>query len=228
VSHVLAPIFIKNLGYDPIIDFVPVAQVAQGSWVLVANPRVPAHSVPELVAYSKANPGKLNIATVPANALQLVSEAFRQQSGTDIVDVNYQGLTQAMTSLLSGEVHLAFNPASTLLPLIQTGQLRALAVTGATRDPLLPDVPTMAQVGYPGVTLGYWLGVLARAGTSPDIVAKLNADISVSLASIEVEKIMSGLGFERKIGSPDDFAAVLASHLASWTNIAARGGIKPN
>jgi len=228
VSHVLAPIFIQNLGYDPIKDFVSVAQVAQGSWVLVMNPRVPANSLPELVAYSKANPGKLNIATLPANALQLVGDAFRQQTGADVTDVNYQGLSQGMTNLLSGEVHLAFNTPATLLPLIQSGQLRALAVTGRARDPTLPHVPTMAEVGYPGVTLGYWLGVLARAGTPPDVVAKLNADIGTALASSEVEKTMAGLGFERKIGSPDDFAAVLKNDLALWTGIAAAGGIKPN
>ena len=228
VSHVVIPLVIKDIGYDPIKDFVPVSEIATGAWVLVVSPTVPVSSLAELVAYTKANPGKLSIGFAPGTAPHLVVESFKEQTGAQITDVPYRGATPAINDILSGVVHLAFNTPNIMLPLINSGLLRALAVTGQTRDPDLPDVPTMAEAGFPKLTLYYWLGILAPGQTPTAVVSKLSADIHNSLNTPEAISAMAALGFQRKLGSSAEFSAVLARDAQAWGEIAKSAGITPN
>src|SRR6202051_2451616 len=167
-----APALYQNIGYDPIKNFTPVAMIASVSSALAVAPSLPVHSVAELVAYAKAHPGKLNYGA-PTGALpHLTTEMFKAVAAIDIVHVPYKGAATAITDLLAGRVDLAFEPTSVLLAHIHAGELRALAVTSAPRSLELPTVPTMIESGFPGFTSVSWSGIVAPAGTPPDVVAK--------------------------------------------------------
>ena len=155
----------KNLDYDPLKSFTPVANVAWGSWVTVVPPSLPVHSPQELIAYAKAHPGTLNFGFGQGTAPQLVGEWFNKTNGLQIASVPYKGGMQAITDMLGGTIHLNIGTTSTLLPLIRSGKIRAIAQWGKTREADLPDVPTMIESGFPGLSLGFWVGLWAPAGT---------------------------------------------------------------
>src|ERR1700730_7956286 len=179
---IIAPLLHPDAGYDPLKSFDPVALVGASSLVLVVNPAVPAATVPELVAYAKANPGKVNFSSGGIGVLpHLIGELFKARAGIDIVHVPYKGGGPSVTDLIAGNVQMTFEGASVLLPLIQAGKLRALAVTAPKRIAQLPDVPTMIESGYPNFVTTAWTGLLAPAHTPPAIIAKLNATINDGL-----------------------------------------------
>src|SRR3954454_15186542 len=174
-SHVVNPNLHAKLPYDPVRDFAPVTLVASAPSVLVVNPGVPARTLAELTAYARANPGKLNYASNGnGSAAQLAATMYESMAGVKMVHVPYKGIAPAMTDLLSGEVQLMFGTIVALVPHIQAGKLRALAVTSKKRSSLLTDIPTLAESGLPEYEAGSWYGILAPAGTPPDIIAKLN------------------------------------------------------
>src|SRR5262244_2932123 len=183
---VLAPLLQKNAGYDPLTSYDPIALVAQSSNILVVHPSVPVGSVQELVAYAKANPGKVNFSSGGIGVLpHLIGEMFKARAGIDVVHVPYRGGAPSINDVVSGQVQMTFEGTSVLLPLIKAGRLRALAVTSPKRVPELPDVPTMAESGFPGFSSTSWTGLLAPAKTPSDVIAKLNAQANVALASPE-------------------------------------------
>ena len=225
-SLVVAPAMYKNLDYDPLKAFIPVANVASSHWVTVVPPSLPVRTVPEFIAYAKANPGKLNFGFGQGTAPQLVGEWLKVTNKLEIGSVPYRGGMQAVTDMLGGTIHLNIGTASTLVPLIQEGKLRAISVWGPTRFPELPDVPTMMESGFPGLSLYFWSGLWVPAGTPAAIVDKLNAATNAALRSPEMKASMDKLGIEATIGSPQDFAAFIADEAPKWSRIVEASGVK--
>jgi tripartite-type tricarboxylate transporter receptor subunit TctC len=223
------PVLYPELGIDPIKSFEPVATFVAWSHVMVVAPSVPARTIAELVAYAKANPGKLMFGFAPGTTPQILAESFRQATATDITFVSYRGGDQARADLLGGRIHINMAPVSTLLALIHEGKARPLAFTGPKRNPGLPDVPTMIESGLPQV--GYnpdtWLGFLAPAGTPSDVVNKLNTEINASLKSQEMIAALARFGFEAMITTPQEFADFLAVEMQKWPPLLRAAGVKP-
>jgi tripartite-type tricarboxylate transporter receptor subunit TctC len=227
-SMVVAPAMYKNLDFDPSKSFVPVANVAWGSWVTVVPPSLPVKTPQELIAYAKANPGKLNFGYGQGTAPQLVGEWFHKNNGADIASVPYKGGMQAITDMLGGTIHVNIGTTTTLLPLIRDGKVRAIAVWAKERDPDLPDVPTMVESGYKGLPLAFWAGLWAPAGTPEAIVQKLNDATNAALASPEMTEAMQRIGVAASIGTPKDFAAFLAEEAPKWQEIVQSSGVQIN
>jgi tripartite-type tricarboxylate transporter receptor subunit TctC len=227
LNHVFAPSMSKALDYDPIKDFAPVATVGTGSYTLVVAPSLPIRSVQELVAYAKANPGKLNWGFGLAGGPHLFGEMLLAETGINVARISYKSGPQVIPDLLGGRVHTDIGVTTHFLPLIHEGKLRAIAVSSEARDRDLPDVPTMTESGLPRLTRGFWSGLLAPAGTPVAVVNRLNAEINASLATPEMKASLVQLGFEPKIGSPQDFAALLADEIVTWAAAAKAAGIVP-
>jgi tripartite-type tricarboxylate transporter receptor subunit TctC len=224
---VTAPLIYKNLGYDPVRSFAPVAMVFSVPQMLVINPTLPVKSMEQLVSHAKANPGKISFAT-PGFGTQphLLGEMLKLMTGINIVHVPYKGPAQAITDLLAGQVQMYFDTVALFLPYIEAGKLTALAVAGETRIPQLPDVPTTAESGFATLQSTFWAGVVAPAGTSPGIVSKLNAEINEILKSPELEANLAKIGAKPKIGSPEDFASFMAAETQKWTKVVSSAGIR--
>jgi tripartite-type tricarboxylate transporter receptor subunit TctC len=226
-SMTISPAIYKNVGYDPIRSFAPVAMVASSSEILVVNLAVPAKSVSELVAYAKANAGKVHFGS-PGFGTQphLSGEFFKLRAGVNIVHVPYRGSAPAVSDLLAGQIQMMFGSAPNFLPLIEAGKLRALAMTGEERNPNMPDVPTMTKSGFPGFVTRYWNGVVAPAGTPHVIVDRLNAAIKEGLDSPDMQARLTKVGLEPTPMPPQAFAAFLASETQRWAAIVKQAGIK--
>jgi tripartite-type tricarboxylate transporter receptor subunit TctC len=217
----------KIVGHDPASDFVPVATAASLSWVLVVRPAIPATSVRQLIDHAKANPGKLNWGFGQGTAPHMFGEMFKAATGIDVANIPYKSGTQAVPDMLGGRIDINFGTLSNLLPLIRDGKVRAIAITSAARSPELPDVPTMAESGFPRLTRGDWTGFWAPAGTPPSIVSKLNSEINAGLATQEMKAAMKKLEFEPRVASPQDFARFIRDEIEAWTPAAKAAGILP-
>ena len=225
-SFVLSSSLYPNLDYDPLKSFTPVAMLAQSPQVLVIAPSVPAKTVQEFIAHAKANPGKLNFGFGLGTLPQILGESFKAETGTEIASIPYKGGAQAITDMLGGRIEMIFGTTATLLPLIQQGKVRALAVTTQTRAKDLPDVPTMIESGLPQLALIFSAGLLAPAGTPAEIVARLNAEINEAMKTPELAASMRKLGFEPTIWSPHDYGAFLAEEVRRWPAIVKASGVK--
>ncbi len=224
---VLAPMLQKNAGYDPITSYDPIALVAQSSTILVVHPSVPAHTVAELVAHARANPGKVNFSSGGIGVLpHLIGEWFKSRAGIDIVHVPYRGGGPSINDLVGGQVQMTFEGVSVLRPLIESGKLRALAVTSAKRLPQLPDLPTMIESGFPDFVSVSWTGLLAPARTPREIVDRLNAQINAGVASPEFTAALARLGNEPLGGTPQDFANLIKADIAKWAPVVKALGLK--
>jgi tripartite-type tricarboxylate transporter receptor subunit TctC len=215
-----------NLGFDPIGSFAPVAAVCVDSIALAVNPRVPANSVQELIAYAKTNPGKLRFGAPTGIYTHFAGEYFKVRTGTDIQFVPYRGGAPAITDVIGGHIDMVFNPKSSLLTHFQEGTLKALAVTSEQRWPELPQVPTMTEAGVTGFPTEVWFGLLAPAGTPPAIIERLNRATNDSLASAEVIASLEKLGVQTRGGSPDNFATALLDQARTWRTVIEATGIR--
>jgi tripartite-type tricarboxylate transporter receptor subunit TctC len=224
---VVSPLVNKNAGYDSVKSFAPVGMVAQSPLLLVVHPSVPANTVQELVFYAKANPGKVHFPS-PGFGTQphLVGEMFKSLTGVEIVHVPYRGSAPAITDLLAGQVQMYFDNLANLLQHVEAGTLRALAVTGSRRSSQLPTVPTMSASGYPGLEATYWNGLLAPAGTSAAVVARLNAAVNKAVAMADVSTALRKLGSEPKTGSPQELAAFIAAEVQRWGKVVRDANIR--
>ncbi len=222
----IAPVVFKNADYDPIKSFAPVAGVSIGPLVVVVNPSVPAKTIGELVAYAKANPGKLNYGSGVASPPHVAWGLFTMVTGTDIQFVPYRAMAGAMTDLVSGEIQMMIDGTGPLLPHILEGKVRALAVTGKNRSPDFPNLPTMVESGYPDYVLWFWTGIVAPAGTPADIVAKVNAAINASLAIPAVKASLAKFNVDPNVTTPAEFAGFLAAEAQKWGGIINKIGIK--
>ena len=226
-THAINASLYAKMPYDHVKDFAPVILVAGVPNVLVVNPALPANSVAELIAYAKANPGKLNFASSGnGTSIHLSGELFKFMAGVQMTHVPYKGSAPALQDLIGGQVQLMFDNLPPSLPQIKAGKLRALAVTSLARAPALPDVPTMAEAGLPGYEASSWFGVLAPAGTPPAIVAKLNAEIARWLATPEAKEKLSKQGANAAGGTPEDFAKHIAAETAKWAKVVKDSGAK--
>jgi len=222
----IAPALFKNVEYDPSKSFAPVAGVSIGPMVVVVHPSVPARTVKELVAYAKANPGKLNYGAGVASPPHIAWGLFTTVTGADVVYIPYRGMAPAMTDLLAGQVQIMIDGTGPLLPHIQEGKIRALAVTGTTRSPDFPDLPTMIESGYPDYVLTFWTGIVAPAGTPAEIVAKLNAVIGETLKTPAMQASLKKFNVDANITAPREFAGFIASEAVKWVGIIKTAGIK--
>jgi tripartite-type tricarboxylate transporter receptor subunit TctC len=225
-SNAMAAALYKNLEYDPIRDFVAVAAIATDSNALVVNPAVPAKTIAELVSYAKANPGKLTSGAALGIFPHFALELLKVRTGIDMIFVPYKGAAPAITDLLGGQIQVGAAAKSVLLPHIQAGKLRPLAVTSMTRWPELPEIPTMLESGFAGYPSEIWFGLLAPAATPRPIVARLNAAINQCLQSADLRDSFAKLGLEVKVETPADFAAAIADDAREWEGIVKETGIK--
>lgn len=217
----VAPAVNKTLDYDPIKQLAPVAMIAASPFVLAIHPGLPANTVRELVAYAKANPGQVNFASPGfGTSSHLFGELLKQRTGIEIVHIPYRGATPAIADLVAGQVQMFFDNVRNLRPFIEAGKLRALAVTSDKRHPDMPDLPTMAEAGVSGIVGFYWNGVLAPAATPVAIINRLNRAINEGLRSRETLATIARLGMEPRLGSPQDFAALITQELQYWAAVA--------
>ncbi len=224
-SLVVTPIVNNNRDYDPDRAFAPVAKLSQNYQVLVVAPEFGPKTIQQLIAYAKANPGKLNFGSAgPGNASHLGAELFKLKTGVDIVHVPYKGAADAMTGVMGGQVHMFFGDIAGAMPLIRDGRLRALAWSSQIRNPELPEMPTMIESGVDYVALTY-IGVVAPAATPPAIVQKLNAAINQSLRSPEVVAAARRLPAEIRPASTQEFGQFLARERAMWAEVVRRSGL---
>lgn len=225
-SYSTAPSMFPNLPYDPLTDLAPIALVAAIPNVLVVNPSLPVNNVEELIAYMKANPNKLSYSSVGiGSSSHLGGELFNLMAGVEMVHIPYKGTSPAMIDLVGGRIDLAFENMPALLPMIRSGQLKALAVTSKTRSALLPDVPTVDESGLKGFEVGAWYAAFAPGGTPSEIIDKLNAAINTSLGKPELHRRLQDLGTELTGGTPAEAAEFLKNDLEKWSNVIKQANI---
>jgi tripartite-type tricarboxylate transporter receptor subunit TctC len=227
-SLAISPQLYKDAGVDPVKDFTAVAMVASAPLVVAINPSIPAHSVKELVAYAKANPGKLNYGAVIGTPPHMCGEMFKHITGANIVFVPYKTASQATIDVLAGQMNMTFEGTTAMVPHIKSGEVRALAVTSPTRIPEIPDVPTMDELGYVGMPPDSWQAIVAPAGTPPDIVAKINKVVNEGLATPELQNKLKQLGGEPQPQSVTDFAAFIADQYKRWGEVIRITGVTLN
>jgi len=206
----IGPALYKNIGYDPLKSFVPIALFSNVPYVMVAAMNAPYKSVPELLAYAKANPGTLNFGVPNGAPPHMLAEMFKMESKADIVVVPYKGAATAITDMIAGQIHGGFETISVMFGHLHEGKVRGLAVVREQRLPELPDVPTMTELGLPGVVGSSWSGLLAPVGTPQDVIDKLRAAMLATLDSDEIKSTFKKLGAEAKQSSPQQFAAFIA------------------
>ena len=224
-GHAIQP-HLHKLSWDPLKDFAPITIVVSYPLVIAVHPSVPAASLRELIAYAKANPGKLTYGSSGnGGPLHIGAEIFKHAAGVDILHVPYRGNAPMTLAVVAGEVSMVFDSMTGPLPYIRAGKLRALGVTGAARSSLLPDVPTVAESGVP-FSYEAWNGMLAPAGTPSEIVAWLNREIAKAIASPEVRERLSALGYDPVSDTPEQFAALIAADLERFGKIIRENGIK--
>jgi tripartite-type tricarboxylate transporter receptor subunit TctC len=214
------PALHKDIGYDPEKAFAPVSELSETPLIISVNPALPLKSLAGVIAYAKANPGKLNWGTQGVGtAPSLLCELFKLDTGVNIVQVPYRGTGPMLVAALAGEVQMIADPSTTSLPNIKAGKLRPIAIAGPTRDPELSDVPTVIEEGFPKMQSPFWLGVVAPAGTPPGIINKLNAAFRTAMSDPTTVKRLEELDTYVKTGTPEDFRNMLASELALWTGV---------
>ncbi len=222
-----APALGAKLPFDPVKDFAPITMIAYSPHLAVVNPALPAKTLAELVTASKAKAGGFSAATVGAgSAPHLAGALFAKRAGVEWVFVPYKGGAQALTDVVAGHAQVMFNGMLATLPMVKSNQLRVLAVSSEKRWPTLPDVPTVAESGYPGFVTGSWQGLLASASTPADIVSKLNAEFAKALAIPEIRERLMAQGAEPRPMVPAQFAEFLRNDTAKWAQLAKETGIK--
>jgi len=217
----------RTLPFDPVKDFAGIVTAVAGFYVLAVNNDLPVKSVAELIAYAKANPGKLSYGSAGVGStLHLAGELFKHATGTDIIHVPYKGAAPAATDLAGGQIPMMFGPATALLPLARAGKIRALAVTSAKRAALVPDLPTMAET-LPGFEVVGWYGLAAPAGTPPQVIARLNGETNALLQAPDLVAKMRELSYEPLGGTAEEANARIKADVARWTKIIHDAGIEP-
>jgi tripartite-type tricarboxylate transporter receptor subunit TctC len=221
------PALYAKMNFDPNKDLVPVAPLVSLNNVLVLHPSVKANSVKDVIALAKAQPGKIAYASSGnGTSIHMSGAMFTHLTGIDMIHVPYKGSGPAVTDLLAGQVQMMFDNIPSSLPHIKAGKLKALATTGAKRDPALPDLPTIAEAGVPGYESGVWFGLMVPAGTPKEIVARLNAEAVKGARSPEFVKRMGDLGYNFIPGSPEQMSELIKAEIARWTPIVKASGAK--
>ncbi|MEO6564978.1 MAG: tripartite tricarboxylate transporter substrate binding protein [Casimicrobiaceae bacterium] len=227
VHHTIAVSVYSKLPYDLEKDLMPVTLVAMVPNVVVVHPKVPVNSLTELIAYAKANPNKLNFGSAGnGTSHQLAAELFKTSTGTQMNHIPYKGAGPAMQDLLAGQVDLMFDGMGSSAPQIRGGKLRPLAVTTTTRSPAFPDVPTVQESGVPGYEVTTWYGLWAPAGTPPDIVSKLQAEVSKAMLKPDLKEIWAAQGASPGGNSPQQFTAYIRKEVVKWAKVVKDSGAR--
>jgi tripartite-type tricarboxylate transporter receptor subunit TctC len=223
------PAVSKSAGYDPVKDFVPIAKITEGFQILVVHPSAPWKTVKDFVDYAKANPGKINYAHTGGGGLpHLAGEVFMLRTGTKLTGVSYRSGGESNAGVLSQAVHATFENIAILGGLGRGGKMRALVVQNRTRTPIMPDVPTVTEAGYPGAEANTFFGLVAPAGTPAAIVARLNALLNEGLQTPEIKGSLTKAGTEVNPGSPADFAAYVAAQHKRWVEVGKAANVHIN
>ncbi|GAA4328186.1 tripartite tricarboxylate transporter substrate binding protein [Pigmentiphaga soli] len=223
----IAAATVQSMPYDPVTDLQPVVQVMAGPYVLAANPAFPPNTLPELIAYVKRNPGKVNYASFGNNTLNhLYGEQLNVAAGIDATHVAYKGGAPAVADLVTGQVQYIFDNAASVLPLVESGKLKAIAAMAPQRLPIAPSVPTMDEGGLPDFGSGTWLGVLAPANTPRPVVDRLNREMAALLRTPEMAKTFERRGIRPVGESPEAFGDLIRSETAKWKKLVARLGLQ--
>jgi tripartite-type tricarboxylate transporter receptor subunit TctC len=226
---IINPALYSNMTYDPLRDLTPLGLAATGSFLLVASgaSHTKLRSVDDVMKVARAKPGALDYASPGiATPHHMAMEQFKQQAKVSITHIPFSGTAGALNAVLSGEVPLMFLPVHVAMAQVRGGRLFALAATGDRRSPLAPDVPTLAELGFKGVEADLWYGMLAPAGTPPEIVARINADMRKALALPEVKNALSAQGMEVAPSSPEEMGALMKKDAARWAAVVKQAGIK--
>ncbi|MGB6537085.1 MAG: tripartite tricarboxylate transporter substrate binding protein [Xanthobacteraceae bacterium] len=227
-QNAISPSLYPDLSFNFIRDIAPIGQISVAPLIMEVNPSVPAKTVPEFIAYAKANPGKINMASAGVGGPQhLAGELFKSMTGLNLVHVPYRGSTPAVTDMLAGNAQLMFDVTPTALPQIKAGKLRALAVTTKERLDVLPDLPPLADF-LPGYEAEGWLGLGAPAGTPSAIIDTLNTRTNAALADHEIKARLEAIGVVVRGGTPSQFGQFIASETAKWAKVIKNAGIKPD
>jgi tripartite-type tricarboxylate transporter receptor subunit TctC len=228
-THVITPSIYKKMPYDALADFTPVMKLAEGPYVLVVHPSLPAKNVKELIALAKAEPGKIDYASSGNGSSQhLVGALFGQMAEVKLNHVPYKGSGQAMQDLVGGQVKVSFVGGPNAVPYLASGKLRALGVTTRKRSADLPDIPSIDEAGVPGYDATLWLGLLAPPGTPADVVAKLREGVTKALSTPEAKKLVNSAGVDVALSTPEDFAALMKSELERWGKVVRETGATVN
>jgi tripartite-type tricarboxylate transporter receptor subunit TctC len=220
------PAVYKSLPYDPVKDFAPVTMTTGYPYILAVNSELPTKSLQEFVALAKSKPGTMNYGTTGVGAANhLVTELFNSKAGLKMTHIPYRGTALAVGDLVSGQLTMVFSDPISVLPHIQSGKLRALAVTNLERSAVAPQVPTVAESGYPGFEALAWHGILAPAGTPPAIVKKLNEEIVKALSDPETRKLLANQAMQPVGNTPEAFAAFIQKDIATWKAVAAAANV---
>jgi tripartite-type tricarboxylate transporter receptor subunit TctC len=222
----MGPVVRKSTPYDPVRDFVPISQLASAPNILVVHPSVPVRTFAEFIAYAKANPGKLSYASSgTGGSAHLAGELLKSATGIDMVHVPYKGASAAVVDVLRGDVQVMFG-WSVVLAHVKDGKLRALATTGPARAKSLADVPTIAEMGFPGFEAVGWYGLLAPAGTPRTAIVRLHEAAAKALRAPDVKEKLEAAGYQIIGSAPDEFAAYIKAETSKWGAVVAKAGIK--
>ena len=224
-THAINQALYKKMPFDPVKDFAPISRVATVPNLLVAHPSQPYKTVKELIAYAKANPGKVTFGSPGSGASPHVSgELFKSMTGTDLLHVPYKGSAPAMTDLLGGQINIMFDNMPSAIQHVRSGKLRPIAVTTAKRSPEMPDIPTIAEAGVPGYEAMSWFGLFAPAATPKPVLDKLNAALVKVLNQADVKKKIAEQGGDVVAETPEQFAAFIKSETAKWGKVVKESG----
>jgi len=227
-THVVAPSVYQRLEYDPVKDFAPISLIAVTPYLLVVNPAVPAKTLKELVGLMKAQPGRLNYASAGVGSTtHLAMEMLKSASGTYALHIPYNGNGPAGTAVIAGQVEILFGSLPALLPHARSGRVRALAVGTPKRSPSLPEVPTVAESGYPGFDASLWLAFMAPAGTPPALIDRLQKEIVTAVNAKETSEALDKAGAEPLTSTPAELAAMIKDGVAKYAKVVKAAGVKP-
>ncbi len=224
----IGPSLYKDAGYDPRKDFAPIGMIGNASSAVVVHPSFPVKSIAELIAYAKANPGKVNFGSAGVGSVNhITGEYFARSAGITLVHIPYKGTGPALTDLLGGHIPMALAPIPSVHANVSAGLLRALATTGKTRNNLMPDVPTIAETGLPGFEASLYYGLVAPAGTPRPIIDRLNQELLNALASDEVKKQLSADGTEITPSTPEAYGDFIDKDEKKWSELVKTSGVEP-
>jgi putative tricarboxylic transport membrane protein len=224
--HSAVPYLTKNVAYDPVKDFAPITRVGSYTLLLVVNPEIPAKSVGELIAYAKANPGKLTFASGNTSGI-VAGETLKHWAKIDVLHVPYKSVPPALNDVLAGRVSMMFADLTTALPHVRANTLRALGATRKARSALFPEVPSLHEAGVTDFEMDSWAGLFAPAATPPDIVARLNSETRRIIGDPEIKGKFAAMGFEAFTSTPEEFDKFVKAQLVSWGKMIKDAGIEP-
>jgi len=227
-THVVAPSVYQKLDYDPVKDFAPISLMAVSPYLLVVHPAVPAKSVKELVELARKQPGKMNYASAGVGSTtHLAMEMLKSVSNTYMLHIPYNGNGPAGTAVISGQVEILFGSMPAVLPHAKGGRVRALAVGTLARSPSMPEIPTIAESGYPGFDASLWLGIMAPAGTPQPVIDRLHKEIVAVVSAADTREALSKAGAEPVTSSPAELAAMVRDGVPKYAKIVRMAGVKP-